>query len=87
MKAHLSNPHVPSVEGHGWTRVDGSLEPLWYEGNMLPQLLVDECDSDDDDDNDDYYEISESDGIENEDEDGQCNNVLSLLQDSDSDDE
>ena len=35
------NPSVPDPEGHGWTRVDGKLEPLWYEGNILPQALVD----------------------------------------------
>ena len=27
--------------GHGWTLVDGILEPLWYEGDILPQQLTD----------------------------------------------
>ena len=35
------NPQVPDPEGHGWTIVDGKLEPLWYEGSLLPQALVD----------------------------------------------
>ena len=47
--------------------------PLWYEGNCLPQFLVDDCrilgDNDEDDDdissednsNEDLYEITDSD--------------------------
>ena len=35
------NPHVPDPVDHGWTMVEGKLEPLWYEGSILPQALVD----------------------------------------------
>ena len=36
-------PTVPSpVEGHGWTTGQQGIEPLWVDGNVLPQALVDE---------------------------------------------
>ena len=29
-RAHIAQPDVPNPsQGHGWTMVDGSLEPLW----------------------------------------------------------
>lgn len=30
-----------ATTGHGWTMVDGNLEQLWYEGEVLPQQLAD----------------------------------------------
>ena len=32
---------VPDVTNHGWVVVDGILEPLWCEGDLLPDELVD----------------------------------------------
>ena len=34
---------VPSaVDGHGWTSEDGSITPLWYEGDCLTNIMVEE---------------------------------------------
>ena len=34
---------VPNAtDGHGWTIIDGEMLPLWYKGNCLPQILVDD---------------------------------------------
>ena len=65
---------VPSAtDGHGWTNEDGEMVPLWYEGNCLPQILVDDCrfliDKDvegngsgsEDDNNEDLCELTDSD--------------------------
>ena len=41
-RAHLVNTDIPvPIDGHGWTLVNGKLEPLWYEGHVLPQQLAD----------------------------------------------
>ena len=65
-RAHVPEPDLPGATmGHGWTLVDGILEPLWYEGEILPQQLTDianprhseasddEGDDDSEDDDDD----------------------------------
>ena len=42
---HANEPviEVPSAtDGHGWTITGGEMVPLWYEGNCLPQILVDD---------------------------------------------
>ena len=40
--AHIANPDTPNpCDGHGWMMVDGHLEPLWYDGEALPQELAD----------------------------------------------
>lgn len=40
--SHIAKPNIPQAsERHGWTRVDGVLEPLWIEGQVLPQRLAD----------------------------------------------
>ena len=31
-----------AVVGHGWTLEDGVIAPLWYEGDCLPTIMVDE---------------------------------------------
>lgn len=53
--AHIAMPNMPvNMENHGWTRTDGNMEPLWIEGDILPQQLFGileetlEADSDDD---------------------------------------
>ena len=39
---HIANPEIPEpAEIHGWTLVNGNLEPLWIIGNMLPDLVGD----------------------------------------------
>ena len=40
--SHIAQPNIPEPsERHGWTRVNGALEPLWIEGQVLPQRLAD----------------------------------------------
>lgn len=59
-RAHISNPEVPDPVGHGWVMVDGKLEPLWYDGRMLPQQLVDAADAS----HDDNYESDDDSDME-----------------------
>ena len=41
-RAHIAKPDIPSPSnGHGWTIQDGILEPLWFEGDVLPRRLAD----------------------------------------------
>lgn len=56
--SHVANPDVPAAnDGHGWTLVEGKLEPLWFDDDALPQALInirqeptdDNIDDDDDD--------------------------------------
>ena len=54
--SHVANPDVPAAsDGHGWTHVEGKLEPLWFDGDALPQALINICQesSDDNTDNND----------------------------------
>ena len=59
------------MDGNDWKQVDGHLEPLWFEGDFLPQVDVDTITDDnqglsDSDDNpeeyfmDDEYDESDS---------------------------
>ena len=35
--SHIAQPNIPvASERHGWTRVNGVLEPLWVDGQVLP---------------------------------------------------
>ena len=63
-RAHLPLDHVPVPdESHGWTTVDGILEPLWSDGPVLPPSLhefVGPKDTDDDDSEDDSWSLDGS---------------------------
>uniref|UniRef100_UPI00358EEDC6 uncharacterized protein n=1 Tax=Myxine glutinosa TaxID=7769 RepID=UPI00358EEDC6 len=71
-RAHIPKPDVPLAHnGHGWTQTDEHLEPLWYDGTMLPAQLsdlartvapgtVNDDDNDDDDDDDDDALMAEN---------------------------
>lgn len=74
--AHIANPDIPDAcNGHGWTLVDQKIEPLWYEGCVLPQQLADiiesvsgrdeEDESDDDSVSDEQY-LSDDDNSESD---------------------
>ena len=56
-RAHITDPDIPlATDGHGWTMVDGKMEPLWYDGDVLPQQLIDIVEgspTDDEDESDD----------------------------------
>jgi len=56
------------TDGHGWTLISGNLEPLWVDGPILLQILIDELDeldsgnsSDDESDKQDSLIASDSD--------------------------
>ena len=58
--AHIPKPSIHKAsQGHGWEENRGCMDPLWYEGDSLPQELIDiaQCDPDtmnsDDDSNSD----------------------------------
>ena len=39
-RANIAEPDVPDpTNGHGWTSKDGTMEPLWTEGDILPMQL------------------------------------------------
>ena len=41
-RAHIPEPIISNAsQGHGWEEHDGSLYPLWYEGDTLPRELAD----------------------------------------------
>ena len=41
-RSHIPNPDIPlASDGHGWTLVNSKLEPLWYNGEVLPIQLAD----------------------------------------------
>ena len=61
-KSSIATPDVPvPSDGHGWTLLDGKLEPLWYKGHVLPQQLADIADSSMDSDEESGAELSEVD--------------------------
>ena len=38
---HIANPEIPEpAEIHGWTLVNGNLEPLWIIGNILLSKML-----------------------------------------------
>ena len=40
--SHIAKTNIPVVsKRHGWTRVNGVLETLWIEGEVLPRRLID----------------------------------------------
>ena len=64
-RSHIANPDIPpATDSHGWTIIDGKLEPLWYDGDMLPKQLTDIVDrssgdtSDSDSESDDEDEFA-----------------------------
>lgn len=58
-RAHMNYPILPPATEHGWTMVDNLLEPVWSEGPILPDKLIDiiaqndiESNTDDEEDSD-----------------------------------
>ena len=58
-RAHIHNPDIPiATDNHSWTTADGDFEPLWYDGDMLPQQLVDIAESSQTENDDDESEYA-----------------------------
>ena len=62
VSAHIPEPEIPSPDSiNGWVMLDGHLEPLWIDGDILPinwvpilqQTLESDVDPDEDDLDDD----------------------------------
>jgi hypothetical protein len=88
--AHLNYPETPSPKGHGWIPTNETLlvndvacneavlEPVWSEGPILPDRLIDlvtednsGSDSDDEEDEDNDDDSDESDMDESDDYDSE----------------
>ena len=42
-RSQIPSPGIPLVNnGHGWALVNSKLEPLWYDGKVLPIQLFSE---------------------------------------------
>ena len=68
-RAHIATPDVPSPnDGHGWTLLEGKLEPLWYVGRVLPHELTDIADYSGNSDEDSNSELSDEDNIDGADD-------------------
>ena len=39
--SHVHKPEIPTPTDHGWVILEGTLEPVWSEGPVLPARLVD----------------------------------------------
>ena len=60
--AHIPNPHIPNPYRLWWSVADEKIEPIWFEGDVLPQQLVDIADGlgsiDDNDSDSDTDEVN-----------------------------
>ena len=39
-RSHISNPDIPEPANHGWKMGSGLLRPHWFDGQEMPQQLV-----------------------------------------------
>ncbi|KAJ8353008.1 hypothetical protein AAFF_G00122730 [Aldrovandia affinis] len=69
-RAHEHYPEIPSPLDHGFhiNSETGKLEPLWFEGDVIPKALVDVLAEEDTDEDDIADEIHTMDDDEEEDE-------------------
>ena len=69
-RAHENNPEIPSTLDHGFhlNSENGKLEPLWFEGDVIPKALIDVL-SEEGTDEDDLEEIHTHDDDEEDEED------------------
>ena len=41
-RAHLPKPNIPNpIPDHGWEMKDDQIQPLWFEGEIMPTSLAD----------------------------------------------
>jgi len=78
-RAHVPRPSIPKAIP-GWEEENGNLDPLWYEGDMLPRELADiaQVISDDDESDDESVDGTPDD---------MDRDLESDIDDSDSDDD
>jgi hypothetical protein len=71
--AHQNFPEIPDPKRHGWIPSDSNepiLEPVWSEGPILPDKLIDLVTKDGHEDSDSDQE--EGNGFDSEDTDTDC---------------
>ena len=68
--SHLPNPMIPNSENCGWEKVNGLLQPHWFDGKEMPLQLEDvEVREESDSDMDEVSSDAESDIMSDSDED------------------
>ena len=73
-QAHIPFVELPSPTDHGWTFSDNHLEPIWSEGPILPESLMDIIKVSNDEKS--QYECNKDDEDSDSDEDtNECDNV------------
>lgn len=84
-RAHIPNPTIPKASpAHGWKMEDGILQPIWYEGEILPKELVDivqdtqdDSDSNTESDVDEFLDVEqESLAYYSDDSDNECEHEI-----------
>ena len=68
-RSHVPEPQIPNPSpGHGWEETNGILDPLWFDGDVLPRVLADiaQVDTDNEDSDSDIDQDEEETGIESE---------------------
>ena len=56
---HILDPTSPT-KGHGWHLVEGKLEHLWFDGDSVPQRMVDHLPDEDEEDDDSDSEFEDA---------------------------
>ena len=60
-RAHVPKPEIPDpVEGNGWQIVNGEIGLVWFEGDVMPIVLVDILEDDFEKEDDNVYAESDS---------------------------
>ncbi len=52
-RSYIAEPDIPDPEGHNWRIAEELLQPLWYDGQEIPDQLVEDTDEDNYGSNDD----------------------------------
>ena len=69
-RAHIAVADVPlPTDGHGWTLNSGHLEPLWVDGPILPEVLIQVEGLDSGDSDDEHSDDQESPIVSDDSED------------------
>ena len=89
-RSHEQFPFIPSpFDNNGWgTDENNAIRPIWFQGNMLPQNIINELPSEPDtNDNDDEQDEDEGEEEETVNEDDFSDFIAELFNESDEEDE
>lgn len=69
-RSHENMPEIPNPKDHGWSvTAEGRVEPLWSDGPILPDRLIDLLDGDTEEEEEDVIEGTVLDMVSSDDED------------------